>query len=296
MLWGRTTAQAERVFHVYYDFRPQVTMTDIEPPQVTVADNVDHEGQPSFKISTPAATYYYHKRGAGFASMEDRDGNDWLSYHPGEGPVSKSGSGGKYRGIPNMVHPAGHFHPGGEKCASRLVTPGPVKATIVSQSDDGAWACRWDIFPFCARMTVLKAGHPYWFLYEGTPGGKLDEDSDYCVRSDGTRTIAGERWTGDLRAEGETAEWLYFGDGKMDRVLYLIHHTDDDKVDSYWPMNHEMTVFGFGRDGLNKHMTQVPDQFTIGFCESNEFSTVRRTVQSVYRPLAVTVGAPQARE
>jgi hypothetical protein len=296
MLWGRMAAQAEWVFHVYYDFRPQVTMTDIEPPHVTVADNVDHEGQPSFKISTPGATYYYHKRGAGFASMEDRDGNDWLSYNPGEGPVSRSGSGGKYRGIPNVVHPEGHFHPGGEECISRVLAAGPVRATVFSESGDGNWACRWDVFPNHARMTVLKADHPYWFLYEGTPGGRLDEDSDYCVRSDGTQTAANERWTGDLCAEGETAEWLYFGDEKMDRVLYLIHHSDDGEVDSYWPMNREMTVFGFGRNGLNKYLTQVPDQFTIGFCGSNEFPAVRRTVQSAYRPLMVTVGAPQARK
>jgi len=23
-------------------------------------------------------------------------------------------------------------------------------------------------------MTLLRAGQPYWFLYEGTPGGRLD--------------------------------------------------------------------------------------------------------------------------
>jgi hypothetical protein len=296
MLSGRMAAQAERILHAYFDFRPHAATADVEPPQVTVADNVDHEGQKSFKISTPAATYYYHKRGAGFASIEDRDGNDWLSYNPGDGPASKSGSGGKYRGIPNMVHPEGHFHPGGEKCSSRLAVSGPVKATIVSESDDGLWACQWDIFPAYARMTVLKAGHSYWFLYEGTPGGKLDEESDYCVRCDGTRTAAGVRWDGDISAGTGAGEWLYFGDAGMNRVLYLIHHEDDDEIDSYWPMNHEMTVFGFGRQGLNKYLTQVPAHFTIGFCEDSNFPAVSRAVHSAHRPLAVTVGSPETRK
>jgi|GEM_PF-923686 len=291
MLPKRMGTQAAQGFHVYFDFRhPAAKVT----PGVVVED-VDHEGQDSFKISTSLATYYYHKRGAGFASIEDRDGNDWLSYNPGEGPVSKSGSGGKYRGIPNLVHPEGHFHPGGEGCTSRLVTPGPVKATIASESQDGKWACQWDIFPTHARMTVLKADRPYWFLYEGTPGGQLNEDTDYCVRCDGTRTPAGVRWDGDLQGQAGTGEWLYFCDAQMKRVLYLIHHEDDDRIDSYWPMNREMTVFGFGRKELNKHLTQVPAQFTIGFWEHNDFATVSRVVHSASRPLEVAVGSPEAR-
>jgi hypothetical protein len=257
-------------------------------------DGVEHEGQESFQVTTPRATYYYHKRGAGFASMEDVEGKDWLSYNPGVGPVSNSGSGGKYRGIPNMGHPEGYCHPGSDKSTSRLLARGPVKVTIESRSDDGKWASRWDIFPTHARMTVLKVSHPYWFLYEGTPGGQLDERSDYCVRGDGTRTPASERWDGDISVDGEADEWLYFGDAAEDRVLYLAHHQDDDEVDSYWPMNHEMTVFGFGRKGIKKFMTAVPAQFTVGFCESDDFDTVAGTVRSTCRPLVVQVGQPQS--
>jgi hypothetical protein len=294
MPWGRPAARAERVFHVYFDFKSHATAA--VAAQVAVKENVEHEGQESFKIETPQATYYYHKQGAGFASMEDRDGRDWLSYNPGVGPVSNSGSGGKYRGLPNMVHPEGYFHPGGDQCTSRLLAAGPVKATIASESKDGKWACRWDVFPYYARLTVLKADHPYWFLYEGTPGGKLDEDSDYCVRSDGTRTPANARWDGDLSARGETAEWLYFGDGALGRVLYLIHEEDDGAIDSYWPMNHEMAVFGFGRKDLNKYLKQVPAHFIVGFCESKEFDTVSRAIASVYRPVSITIGYPEMRE
>ena len=290
---GGMPAGAVRFFHVY--FGTVAGSTSPPDPLVTVADGVERAGQESFRITTPRATYYYHKRGAGFASIEDADGNDWLSYHPGVGPVSNSGSGGKYRGIPNMGHPEGYCHPGSDKSASRLLADGPIKATIVSRSDDGKWACRWDIFPTCARMTVLKVSHPYWFLYEGTPAGRLDGDSDYCVRCDGTRTAASARWDGDIPGDGRTGEWLCFGDETVNRVLYLVHHEDDDEIDSYWPMNHEMTVFGFGRRGINKYLTLVPAHFTIGFCETTEFSTVEETVHSACRPLGVTVGTPQTR-
>jgi hypothetical protein len=296
VLWGKTAAQAERVFHIYFDFEPHVTITDIEPSShVVAAQTVGHEGQESFQIDTPGAVYYYHQQGAGFASIKDRDGRDWLSYNPGEGPVSKSGSGGKYRGLPNMVHPEGYFHPGNDHCTSRLLAAGPVKATILSESEDGKWACRWDIFPFYARLTVLKADHPYWFLYEGTPGGKLDEDGDYCVRNDGTKTLASVRWEGDIAARGDTAEWLYFGDSTLRRILYLIHEEDDGEVDSYWPMNHEMTVFGFGRKDVNKYMTQVPAHFIVGFCETTDFAAVSRTVASAYHPLSIIMGEPETR-
>lgn len=290
---GGTPAGAVRFFHVY--FGAVAASASPLDTLVTVTDGVDHEGQASFRIVTPSATYYYHKRGAGFAGIEDPQGNDWLSYHPGIGPVSNSGSGGKYRGIPNMGHPEGYCHPGSDRSTSWLLADGPIKATIASQSDDGKWACRWDIFPAYARMTVLKVSHPYWFLYEGTPAGTLDEDSDYCVRCDGTRTAASVRWDGDIPGDGRTGEWLYFGDKAVNRVLYLVHHEDDDEMDSYWPMNHEMTVFGFGRQGINKYMTTVPAHFTIGFCETTEFSAVKKTVHSACPPLVVTVGNPQAR-
>jgi hypothetical protein len=290
MLTGPMMARTERFFQVSFDFERGEA-----GPSVVLVDQVEHEGQKSFRIVTPQATYYYHQQGAGFASILDRDGRDWLSYNPGDGPVSKSGSGGKYRGLPNMVHPEGCFHPGNDRCASRLLAAGPVKATIASESKDGKWACRWDIFPCCARMTVLKTDHPYWFLYEGTPGGKLDEDSDYCVRSDGTKTLANARWEGDIVAPRETAGWLYFGDGALNRVLYLIHEEDDNEVDSYWPMNHEMTVFGFGRKDLNKYMTQVPAHFIVGFCESTDFKAVSRAVASAYHPVSIVIGEPEMR-
>lgn len=238
---------------------------------VKVEEDSRDEGQESFRIVTPAATYLYHRRGAGFSSLLDRDGRDWLGYRP------KGGSDGKYRGIPNLVHPEGFFHPGGTACRSRIASREPDRVTIESESEDGAWACRWEIRPRTATLTVLRHAAPYWFLYEGTPGGKLEEDRDFCVRSDGTRTPLSEKWTGDL----PSPEWVAFGDPKAGRVLFLLHHEDDDAVDSYWPMQKNMTVFGFGRHGLKKFLDRSPDRFTIGFLDATDPRTIGEAVSAV---------------
>ena len=130
---------------------------------------------------------------------------------------------------------------------------------------------------------------PYWFLYEGTPGGnpggQLDEVGGTCLRSDGTRTPLSERWEGPLPAPG----WVCFGAGNVARVLYLVHHAADEAIDSYWPMKHNMTVFGFGRLGLEKFLTQVPARFTVGFAEEGTFERVQATIDSTFRPLAIKV-------
>jgi hypothetical protein len=246
-------------------------------------DGVEDEGQESYRVITPSATWFYHKLGAGFASLLDGDGLDWLGYRPG------GRSAGEYRGIPNMGHPEGYCHPGKAVSHSRVVTSGPLCARFESTSNDGKMQCRWDVFAHYARLTVLKMRTPYWFLYEGTPGGnpggQLDETGGYCVRSDGTRTPLSERWDGALPAP----EWIYFGASNVDRVLFIVHHEADEEIDSYWPMEHNMTVFGFGRLGLDKFMTRVPSQFTVGFAESGVPERVQTAIDSAFRPLEIDI-------
>lgn len=271
---GTTPVNTVRRFHLTGG-----AAAEVASPLLTVTAGVEHQGQESFKIAAQNATYYYHKFGAGFASMIDVEGNDWLSYRP------YGGSDGKYRGIPNIVHPEGHFHPGGTECTSEIVQQGPVKLMIRSRSIDNKWACSWAIYPYHARLTVLKVDHPYWFLYEGTPGGKLDETGDYMVRSDGVRIPASESWEAVL----PEPEWIYFGAANTGRVLYLIHHEADDKIDSYWPMEHNMTVFGFGRDGLEKYMTRTPAHFTIGFAESGDYEAAKKVIDTALCPATVSV-------
>ena len=95
VLWlsGETEADASRRFLVYFDAvagEPRAAATD---PLVWVAETVDEE-QESFRVETPLATWFYHRRGAGFSSLEDADGNDWIGFRP------DGGSAGNFRGIP----------------------------------------------------------------------------------------------------------------------------------------------------------------------------------------------------
>jgi len=248
-------------------------------PAITVTDGVDHEGQESVKIATPAATWYYHKAGGGFASLEDADGNDWIGHHPG------GRAAGEFRGIPNLVHPEGYFHPGGTKCQTALVQAGPDKAILESQADGGKWLTRWEIDADCAKLTVLKAPKEYWFLYEGTPGGQLMETDDTCTLSNGNSYALSERWSARL----PEPRWVYFRDGKTGRIIYFIHHSDDGEVDSFYPMNESdgrqpesgMTVFGFGRLKLVSSLRKAPATFTIGLAETKDDDHAKRIVQAV---------------
>ena len=126
LLKGMTAARRRRYF--------RISQADSEPDSealVKLRHDVVYQEQESYEIATPGATYFYHKRGAGFASIIDRDGKDWLSYRP------HGGSDGAYRGIPNLAHPENYFHPGGAGCRSRILNAGPLKITIASESLDG---------------------------------------------------------------------------------------------------------------------------------------------------------------
>lgn len=299
LMEGPTLSDRERCFYVYFGLRGYDAQSEgaKERGHVWVDGVAEHEGQESFRVQSPTATYYYHKPGAAFATLLDRDGADWLGYNPGVGAVSNSGSGGKYRGMPNMGHPEGYCHPGDTVSDSRIISRGPVKVTIESKSNDGKMHCQWDVFPDYARLTVLRMRTPYWYLYEGTPGGKLDMDADFCVRPspDGfAKTPVTERWNSDISAS-DGVEWVYFADRKRARSLYIVHHEDDEQTDSYWPMNEEMTVFGFGRLDLKKFMGMVPAHFTIGLCDHTEPWQLKAAIDSACQPLVVTVGPIEVR-
>ena len=163
------------------------------------------------------ATYVYGKKGAGFASIVDRDGNDWISYRPG-------GRGaGEFRGLPKFGQPEKLFHCGygfgsyaGPKgFTSRITRRGPLRVRVESETEDRLSSCSWDFFPFFATVTLRKIKLPtYWFLYEGTPGGKLDPDGDFVVRPGNRRTLASEPWS-------DNVPWVYVGAKEVDRAFFL---------------------------------------------------------------------------
>ena len=211
--------------------------------------------------------------------MIDADGNDWINYN------QASGAAGEFRGIPNLVFPEGHFHPGATTASTKILNEGPLKATIESVTIDGRWRGRWEFYPGYARFTVLATDHDYWFLYEGTPGGLLEEDSDFVMRSDGVSSLLTNEWALDLDGD----EWVYFADPNVGRSLFLANHSDDTVIDSYRPLAGLMTVFGFGRDGINSLLNDVPAEFTVSLVESTDFSNTSIVGLSAYKPLTATV-------
>jgi len=281
VLSGKTPAKTTRRFQVHFGTEP-INGPASKPP-VKLTDGVTDEKQGSFRVDTPAGTWFYHKAGAGFSSLVDADGNDWIGYRPG------GGASGEYRGIPNLVHPGDSFHPGKRGSTSRVVSAGPLKVTIASESNDGRWAGTWEVFPAFARMTVTKAPRPYWFLYEGTPGGAINFRTNYCVRAPGKRTDIKAKWNERL----PHPQWLYFGDTKAGRAIWFVKHEADEAVDTYYQMHgtRGMTVFGFGRKGLGKHMKKTPATFTVGLAKVRQSGPkVEDIIESASRPLEVKIG------
>ena len=230
---------------------------------ITVSEVV-HHGQPSYRITTPTATWVYHREGAGFSSLFDPRGNDWLAYRP------TGGAAGHYRGIPNAVFRRNQdgnnfFHPGhtGPKGSiTTLAVAEPDRVILRSRSRDGRWTCEWEILPDRARLRmsdVPRDDNGYWFLYEGTPGGRF-EPSDLCLRPGGLTSPLSERWEESLSA----VPWVAFISATSGHTLLLIAHDPPDARVSYRPMENAMTVFGFGRSlaSLENLLTR-PLNFTV---------------------------------
>jgi hypothetical protein len=49
-------------------------------------------------------------------------------------------------------------------------------------------------------------------------------------------------------------------------------------------MEHKMTVFGFGRKGIEKFLDSVPRQFSIGFVESSNHHELSNFVTTLLQP------------
>ncbi len=307
---GTTAAGTTRYYQLAFDLVgacPTCPGPPAVPTPVTV-DSLTYQNQLTYEVTTPQATYLYHKLGGGLAGLIDNDTQDWVSFQD----IGGSGSAGEFRGIPNMVFgsdPADRFfHPGFTNATSELVSAGPLKVSVRSQAGPPGnfWEVLWDFYPDYARMTVLAAGPadsgPYWFLYEGTVGGAMDA-GDVVVRSDGTQTSAF-----DYPAVWEEAvappSWVYFRDTASPRVLFFSDDLADGVADSYRPLGQgsettpEMTVFGFGRvlntsaNPLVGRLSGAGRSFTMGFVEDHTAATAE--IAAAAAPLDIQVGGPAA--
>ena len=320
MMTGNTSANNSRYYQVYFDtngtFSAPAAMDDL----VVRQSDVSYRGQDSFLIhtkddaSTLNTAYYYHKRGGGFASIYDRNGNDWVGYYS----TSNSQSGGEFRGIPNL---GDVFHPGynstsGDtmRSTSTVIEDGSLRLSVLSVSFDNEWSARWDFFPTYTRMTILDIpdDEQYWFLYEGTPGGELNytgQDQDVIVRSDGPTNNAGVSWAVedqelDTFSNNTEGEWIYVADATLDRIFFVAHGNDDAQPDSYRPQkdndltpppsssdNGAMTVFGYGRQttsGTNRFLSALNATFTIGFGESKVHDDATAVIHSASQDVIIS--------
>ncbi len=282
---GTLPARSARYYHIYFDVEGGAGVAASLTPLVTVDESAMDEGQTSYRIATLSGDYHLQKEAGGFSSLLDKAGNDWIDYHP------TAGASGSFRGIPNLVYPEAHFHPGSVSAVSELLNNGPLKATIRSTTLDSLWQVVWEFYPTVSRMTVTQADREYWFLYEGTPGGILEPDTDFSVTSDGSSRPLSESWTGDLPAD----EWVVFADPGAGRSLFLASEEDDLSTDSYRPLDGAMTVFGFGREGLNSSIDRVPAHFTLGLIETTDFDAATLLINSAIKPLDLVLSAAVVR-
>lgn len=235
-------------------------------------------GGPAYVITTPSATYYLEKQGGGLSSMLDPDGVDWLGFHNEEG----SGHKGEYRGFPNAVHrqDGNYFHAmnaGTDPSHSVVNIETDDHVRITFTSDNGQWEGRWDFYPDRCDFTMSKVslGYKYWVQYEGVPGGEMDATDFWISSADRERHEIEEKSVRDLPAP----EWMAFGDEKSSRILYVLHHEDDNHPDDYVSRPH-MTVLGFGRRNKDKHLT-TPQTFSIGFIESTDYQVIERKIRQL---------------
>lgn len=229
-----------------------------------------------YKIETPTATYYLDKVGAGLSSMVDRDGVDWLGFHPKKG----SGAGGEYRGFPNAVYKeaGSYFHArnaGTDPCVTVVEEETDSRVVISATSDNGLWMGRYTFTEENCQFTMLKKpeGHNYWVLYEGVPGGTYDA-SDWWM---GASLAKKNPMTLKQDADLVESEWIAFGDKKSPRMLLLTSDKDDEHPDRFYQMQEKMTVFGFGRAGMKKYLSSTPQTFSIGFVEGTNFQRAQKT-------------------
>lgn len=237
-------------------------------------------GGESYIITTPQATYFLDKVGGGLSSMLDKDGIDWLGFHNAKG----SGHKGEYRGFPNAIHKqdGSYFHAmnaGTAPSSSTIEKESASHIQIRFVSENKQWEGLWDFYPDRCDFTMSKisSGYKYWVQYEGVPGGEMDSTDFWFASGDKKKHLIQEPFLGDL----PQPEWMAFGDPDAPRVLYLLHHEDDDFPDNY-VSRPDMTVLGFGRQNKDKFL-DTKQTFSIGFVASTDYAEIDQAIKQVLK-------------
>jgi len=231
-----------------------------------------HLGRPHLEVKTVNATYLLDKGSGGFSSIKDHHDVEWIGFKLGERQVPVSAAA-DFRGMPNLVHKGeddGAGHPGFDQCISSV--KGNNQITV--ESNSGKWEWRYTFSDEGVLLDILKVDQSrnYWFLYEGTPGGRFDPKHQYWGNNvDGLR-LDFPPLNPNLLAKG-TWDWAFFGHKEVPNTLFIIQLTPDTVTDNFAYMGHSkkgvesedgMIVFGLGRSWGSPLMNEK-NTFFIGF-------------------------------
>jgi len=164
---------------------------------------------------------------------------------------------------------SGAGHPGHDKCKSWI-----ENSKTVTESLSGKWKWSWEFNKDHAVLNVLRAdtSRAYWFLYEGTPGGKFDPENTYFGTNDfGPEKLTYDYYNGSIYKD--SFQWIYTGTRNTNNTFYIVQVTADDAPDMASLLGNTeqrfnspdgMTVFGLGRgDGVNRYL-KGRNKFVIG--------------------------------
>ena len=262
-----------------------VVIAQTPPDAVRISDATD-QGILCFKIEMMNATLFLDKEGGGIVSLNDIEGNDWVSYQPG------GGSAGEFRGIPNT----GELHPGytGGSSTTNFLLDVWHDSVVVESSRNNELA-EWTFFPSFIKMKLKNIGGndgKYWVLYEGTPGGNVESIDSMHLSTGNKYSIDSSNpfGQGDITNTSGAAvgsEWMYVTDGTLNRALYMAI-TDEDEKDTYFLLENNMTVFGFGRNDTTQFRTDENSILVFGLVEDKADTSVQNEINNSWNSAIAT--------
>lgn len=242
-------------------------------------DEAWDEGQDCFVIRSADTTFYLQKESGGFSSIMDRDGFDWINFkttdygRPGD-------AGGIFRGLPNLVWPDNIGHPGYRMMRSTQIGDNQIR----SVSNDEQWEWVFTFGAACAQMEITRApaDKSYWFLFEGTQGGRYDPSRSFWGTERHGRRVDAVACFGPDEFYDHWKQ-VYFGFSGVSRVFFATIHTETAPLNlmSYMGTTEDslnapdgMTVFGFGRGDGPVPLLTGPATFSFGFLETTDHDEI----------------------
>ena len=233
-------------------------------------------GRPHFKVKTPEASYFVDIKSGGISSIVDEEGRDWVNFR---GDVNKSeypsSAENSYRGIPNIVYGQPDDNGAGHPGFDRGKTVQTSENSLVFNSDQNTWSWKYTFFEDHVMFELLKKpeASAYWFLYEGTPGGKYD----HKTMTYGMKGVLPQNDLPDFAAgssKENDVDWYYFGKNEVERTFFLSSNPNKPMTNlvGFLGISSKgleskdgMVVFGFGRKkGAIPTLTK-PRKFIFGF-------------------------------